>query len=155
MLKISNDADNTKPHRAVLTTGLVSPEHSISTPGAHLPARIDDLGPAQGPTAHGPECFGLELLGSFWRGRIHRIHSLGTAIDAIHARGREFHVVKIDTKLHFHRHAYTALRETPNGVPADLLIVKTRGNAWQNPVRHAYDGLGTGGERCRGSQRLP
>ena len=42
----------------------------------------------------------------------------------------------------------------PNGVPADLLTVKTREIAWHKLARHEYDRFGTEGERYRGSQSL-
>ena len=102
----------------------------------------------------GAECYGLELVSSFRGGRIHRTEHLGKGNDVVACGERDFHVVKINTKMHRHTDMHIRRSGAPNGVPADLLTVKTRGIAWQKLARHEYDGFGTGGERYRGSQRL-
>ena len=125
----------------------IEPASSISAPGGSYSRKINDLEPARGRTVRGAECYGLELVSSFRGGRIHRTEHLGTGNDVVACGERDFHVVKINTK-----HACIIRRPgAPNGVPADLLTVKTRGIAWQKPERHPYDGFGTGGERYRAS----
>ena len=135
------------------THAFVEPASSISAPGGSYSRKINDLEPARGRTVRGAESYGLELLSSFRGGSIHRTEHLVTGKDVVACGEREFHVVKIDSKLHRHRHAYTTLwgSERRTGRPLNLQNSQI---AWQKPERHTYDGFGTGGERYRGSQRL-
>ena len=91
------------------TRAFIEPASSISAPGGSYSRKINDLEPARGRTVRGAECYGLELVSSFRGGRIHRIEHLGKGNDVVACGERDFHVVKIDTKSHRHRHAYTAL----------------------------------------------
>jgi len=56
--------------------------------------------------------------------------------------------------MHCNDTALPSAQSAPNSVPADLPTVKIRGLAWHKPVRHAYDGFGTKGERYRGVEAL-
>ena len=129
----------------------VEPQKRISASGSLLSPKIDDLEPARGRTVRGAECYGLELVSSFRGGRIHRTEHLGTGNDVVACGERDFHLVKIDTTIASSHGMHIRRSGAPNGVPSDLLTVKTREIARQKPGRHPYDGFGTGGERYRAS----
>ena len=129
----------------------VEPQKRISASGSLLSPKINDLEPARGRTVRGAECYGLELVSSFRGGRIHRTEHLGKGNDVVACgerdfpRGQKLILSCIVTGMHIRRSG------APNGAPADLLTVKTRGIARQKLERHEYDGFGTGGERYRAS----
>ena len=116
----------------------VEPQKRIWASDSLLSPKINDLEPARGRTVRGAEWCGLELVSSFRGGRIHRTEHLGKGNDVVACGERDFHVVKINTKLHRHRHAYTALwsAERRTGRPPNRQNSRNRlAETWAPPIR--------------------